>query len=158
LYSCKLKKIIFVPTPPLARGFTSRVRSFGFYPKKGKALPIVVTRQSLAPAGASVVDDLHFGVTHVIRGADLYHSTLAQQWLAQQVGWTDFQEIRFLHHPLLTDAWGEKLSKSAGATALRSLAAEERPTFLFRQVAAWLDVPMEGIYTADDLLLRVEAQ
>jgi len=48
---------------PLARGFTARARFhrsrevsprvydlFGFYPKKGKALPIVVTRRSLAPA------------------------------------------------------------------------------------------------------------
>ena len=39
--------------PLLARGFTSRVRSFGFYPKKGKALPIVVMGRSLAPAGGN---------------------------------------------------------------------------------------------------------
>ena len=127
----------------------------------GFSLPdFIIRRRDGGPAYqlASVVDDLHFGVTHVIRGADLYPSTLAQQWLAQQLGWTDFQEIRFLHHPLLTDKWGEKLSKSAGATALRSLAAEERPTFLFRQVAAWLDVPTEGIYTPDGLLSRVKVQ
>jgi len=36
---------------PLARDFTTRARSFGFYLKKSKAQLIVVTRRSLAPAG-----------------------------------------------------------------------------------------------------------
>jgi glutamyl-tRNA synthetase len=82
----------------------------------------VVRRRDGLPAYqvASVVDDLHFGITHVIRGADLADSTTAQRWLAQCMAQPAFAQIQFLHHPLLLDAAGEKLSKSAGASALRS--------------------------------------
>lgn len=101
---------------------------------------------------ASVVDDLHFGISHVIRGADLASSTLAQQWLAEQLGWMDFQEIHFLHHPLITDEQGEKLSKSAGAAGLRSLSTETGLESVFKQIAILLDMRPDGIFTADDLL------
>ncbi len=76
----------------------------------------IVRRRDGIPAYqlASVVDDVHFRITHVIRGADLLDSTRAQQYLAQCLGATDFQQIVFLHHPLLLDAAGHKLSKSAG--------------------------------------------
>lgn len=101
---------------------------------------------------ASLVDDLHFGITHVIRGDDLRPSTSAQQWLAQQLGWANFQEIRFLHHPLIMDEQGEKLSKSAGANALRTLRDISQPATIFRQIATLLALPTEQIYTAGDLL------
>lgn len=81
----------------------------------GFALPdFVVRRRDGIPAYqvASVVDDLHFKITHVIRGADLLDSTLAQKFLATCLGADDFQQIVFLHHPLLLDAEGRKLSKS----------------------------------------------
>ncbi len=76
----------------------------------------VVRRRDGLPAYqvASVADDLHFGVTHIIRGEDLEPSTQAQQWLAGVLGETGFREIRFLHHPLVRNERGEKLSKSAG--------------------------------------------
>ena len=63
----------------------------------------------------SVMDDLHFGVDLVVRGRDLWPSTLAQHWLARQLRQDAFGEIHFHHHPLLVGAAGEKLSKSAGA-------------------------------------------
>jgi|SRR6476469_3295431 len=64
---------------------------------------------------ASVVDDLRLGTTLIVRGQDLQASTAAQLWLAAQLSETaDFNATRisFLHHPLLTDANGQKLSKS----------------------------------------------
>lgn len=70
---------------------------------------------------ASVVDDLHFGVDLVVRGADLWSSTLAQLHLATVLREPRFGETFFYHHPLLTDANGMKLSKSAGAESVRHL-------------------------------------
>jgi glutamyl-tRNA synthetase len=69
----------------------------------------------------SVVDDLHFGVDLVVRGDDLRASTAAQQWLAKEMGRPEFRRIHFYHHPLLTGADHEKLSKSAGAGSVQYL-------------------------------------
>ncbi len=123
----------------------------------------IIRRKDGVPAYqlASVVDDLHFGVSHIIRGADLGPSTLAQQWLAEQLGWREFQKIYFWHHPLLRDEKGEKLSKSAGATALRDLSAVlpnllQSRADIFKQVAVLLDLPTAKIYTANDLLIILQ--
>lgn len=82
---------------------------------EGFVLPdFVVRRRGGLPAYqlASVVDDLYFDITHIVRGADLLSSTLAQKYLAQCLGAPEFQEIVILHHPLLLDEHGQKLSKS----------------------------------------------
>jgi glutamyl-tRNA synthetase/glutamyl-Q tRNA(Asp) synthetase len=70
---------------------------------------------------AVTVDDLRQGVTLVIRGADLVSSTGRQILLARMLG----RQIApiFLHHPLIHDERGEKLSKSAGDTGVRELRA-----------------------------------
>ncbi len=69
----------------------------------------------------SVIDDLYYGVDLVLRGEDLWHSTLAQHQLAIALGEDDFKDITFYHHPLITDSAGNKLSKSAGATSIKYL-------------------------------------
>ncbi|HEY7188162.1 MAG TPA: glutamate--tRNA ligase family protein [Vicinamibacterales bacterium] len=68
---------------------------------------------------AATVDDWQQGVTLVIRGADLESSTGRQVALARLLG-RDRPPI-FLHHPLIVDADGRKLSKSAGDTGVREL-------------------------------------
>lgn len=70
---------------------------------------------------ASVIDDLHFGVDLIVRGNDLYPSTLAQLYLARMLGNDTFGHVLFYHHPLLTLPDGVKLSKSAGATSVQYL-------------------------------------
>lgn len=65
---------------------------------------------------ASLVDDLHFGISHIMRGQDLYDSTLAQLYLADQVEAADFLAVHFQHHPLCTEQ-GKKLSKRQDAPA-----------------------------------------
>lgn len=67
---------------------------------------------------SSVADDLHFGIDLIVRGADLWPSTLAQHFLAKRLGDERFASIAFYHHPLLADERGEKLSKSAGALSV----------------------------------------
>ncbi len=68
----------------------------------------------------SLIDDLRMGINLIVRGEDLYDSTAAQVHLAGRVPvWHSFQKVDFLHHPLVTDAEGNKLSKSAGAISLK---------------------------------------
>jgi glutamyl-tRNA synthetase len=69
----------------------------------------------------SVMDDLHYGIDRVVRGEDLRPSTLAQQYLARVLEEKTFSDIFFLHHPLLADINGQKLSKSAGATSIQAM-------------------------------------
>ena len=65
-----------------------------------------------------VFDDALQGVTHVVRGRDLYHATPIHRLLQTLFG---LPEPIYRHHSLLTDENGEKLSKSLGSTGLRAL-------------------------------------
>jgi glutamyl-tRNA synthetase/glutamyl-Q tRNA(Asp) synthetase len=71
---------------------------------------------------AVTVDDDRQAVTLVIRGLDLLSSTGRQLLLARMLGRT--RPAYFLHHPLIVDPRGEKLSKSAGDTGVRELRAQ----------------------------------
>jgi glutamyl/glutaminyl-tRNA synthetase len=83
----------------------------------------VVRRKDGLPAYqlTSVIDDLFYGVDLVVRGEDLWPSTLAQHQLASALGQNDFCNITFYHHGLLKETSGKKLSKSADATSVRYL-------------------------------------
>jgi glutamyl/glutaminyl-tRNA synthetase len=70
---------------------------------------------------ASLIDDVHFGVDLIVRGQDLYPSTIAQQYLADVLNAVDFKSITFHHHPLIMTDGDKKLSKSAGATSIKYL-------------------------------------
>lgn len=70
---------------------------------------------------SSVVDDLHFGVDLIVRGQDLWDSTLAQLYLCALLHRPEFANIVFHHHPLVEAEPGKKLSKSAGDTSIRHL-------------------------------------
>jgi glutamyl-Q tRNA(Asp) synthetase len=65
-----------------------------------------------------VLDDALQGVTHVVRGHDLYAATPVHRLLQTLLG---LPEPVYHHHPLLLDDDGEKLSKSLGSTGLRQL-------------------------------------
>ncbi len=118
----------------------------------------IVRRRDGAPAYqiTSLADDLHFGITHIIRGADLAESTAAQQFIGKCLSNTAFARIQFLHHPLLLDQHGVKLSKSAGAAALHTWRAEGRsPVLLFQALADWLGLPSEKVIAAQDILAAI---
>ena len=70
---------------------------------------------------AVVVDDLEQPVDVVIRGEDLLSSTARQIQLARLLGRP--VAPRFAHHPLVRNAEGRKLSKSAGDSGVRELRA-----------------------------------
>ncbi|HEU4569652.1 MAG TPA: glutamate--tRNA ligase family protein [Gemmatimonadales bacterium] len=68
------------------------------------------------------VDDLTDGITHVIRGEDLLESTGRQIHLGRLLGRAT--PAAFLHHPLVRDASGRKLSKKDFAKSLGDLRRE----------------------------------
>jgi len=72
----------------------------------------------------SLLDDLYFGVDLIVRGMDLFPSTLAQLDLARNLGEDKFKQITFHHHPLIRSPKQEKLSKSDGATCIQFLRKE----------------------------------
>jgi glutamyl/glutaminyl-tRNA synthetase len=86
----------------------------------------VVRKKDRLPAYhlSSVVDDIHFGVDLIVRGKDLYASTLAQLDLARLLGEERFGKSTFLHHQLMKGPNQSKLSKSAGSLALKTLRKE----------------------------------
>ncbi|HOY07097.1 MAG TPA: glutamate--tRNA ligase family protein [Saprospiraceae bacterium] len=122
----------------------------------GFSMPdFVVRRRDGIPAYqvASLTDDVHFGITHVVRGMDLETSTEAQKFLAACLREDNFLKIKFLHHPLVLDASGEKLSKSAGASSLQAMrSAGADPAFVFRQSAQLSGIPVGQAKTLQNLL------
>ena len=69
---------------------------------------------------SAVVDDAVQGITHVVRGQDLFHATGLHRLLQDLLG---YPVPIYHHHRLLQDARGRKLSKSTHATGLRELRA-----------------------------------
>lgn len=67
-----------------------------------------------------MVDDAAQGVTHVVRGQDLFWATGVHRLLQTLLG---LPEPAYHHHRLLLDTEGRKLSKSTQATGLRELRA-----------------------------------
>ena len=67
---------------------------------------------------AVTVDDAGQGITDVVRGQDLYHSTSVHRLIQSLLG---YAAPRYHHHRLILDAEGSKLSKSTQATGLREL-------------------------------------
>jgi glutamyl-Q tRNA(Asp) synthetase len=68
-----------------------------------------------------VVDDALQGITHVVRGQDLFWATSVHRLLQALLG---LPAPVYHHHRLILDAQGRKLAKSTRATALRDLRAQ----------------------------------
>lgn len=87
----------------------------------------------------SLLDDLHFGVDLIVRGNDLFPSTLAQLDLARNLKEDKFRQITFHHHQLIKSPKQEKLSKSAGATSIQALRKEgKKLPDIFEMIGKWL--------------------
>jgi glutamyl-Q tRNA(Asp) synthetase len=67
------------------------------------------------------IDDAVQGVSHVVRGHDLFYATAIHRLLQGLLG---LPAPLYRHHALVHDAAGAKLSKSTHATSLRTLRAE----------------------------------
>lgn len=69
---------------------------------------------------AAVLDDALQGVTHIVRGKDLYEATAVHRVLQELLG---LPAPNYFHHRLLLDEHGKKLSKRDKSTTLRDLRA-----------------------------------
>jgi len=122
-----------------------RWRDLAAGPKVGRADlggdPVLARKDgAMAYHLASVLDDAAQGVTLVLRGEDLAEATPLQRLLQQLLG---LPEPAYLHHPLLVDPAGKRLSKrdAAATLAARRGAGEDGPelrTRLLRQSAPLL--------------------
>ena len=65
-----------------------------------------------------VIDDALQGITHVVRGRDLFFAAGVHRLLQELLG---LPQPIYHHHRLILDEHGRKLSKSTRATALRAL-------------------------------------
>ncbi|MGC1470397.1 MAG: glutamate--tRNA ligase family protein, partial [Sphingorhabdus sp.] len=77
-----------------------------------------------APASyhlAATVDDAADGISHVLRGMDLFAYTAIHRLLQALLG---LPEPVYWHHPLLLDEKGDKLAKSRLSKPLAELRAE----------------------------------
>jgi glutamyl-Q tRNA(Asp) synthetase len=81
---------------------------------------------------AVVVDDAFQGVTHVVRGRDLFHATSLHRLLQALL---ELPAPDYRHHGLITGGDGEKLAKSRGSPALADLRAQGRTPEEVRRMA-----------------------
>lgn len=103
---------------------------------------------------ASLSDDIQFGITHIVRGNDLIHSTAAQLFLADTLHEYTFRKICFYHHPLILSSHGIKLSKSAGdGKYLHKTDPSGLPdvSHVIQDICRWIDLP-PNIATINELI------
>jgi len=115
----------------------------------------VIRRRDGLPAYqiASLMDDIEMGVNLIVRGADLISSTGAQLLLAKCLNDSFFPAAHFVHHMLMKNESGKKLSKSSGNHSLKFLRNKyDRPTIVYKQSAEILDLPFKDIETLQDLI------
>lgn len=116
-------------------------------PPKVKLAPtlrhMVLRRKDGLPAYqiASLCDDVHFGITHIIRGMDLWQSSIAQLCLSAN-GASAFAATRFYHHGLVLQKGGAKLSKTQKAAPVnRELSTAEGRGHFYRDFCRWMGWP-----------------
>ncbi len=114
----------------------------------------VIKRRDDLPAYQiiSLMDDLENGINLIVRGQDLLASSGAQLFLARCLKRNIFLSSRFVHHQLIKNNLGEKLSKRFGDLSLKVLNEKNySPTFVFRETAKLLNLPFHEIITIDHL-------
>ncbi len=92
---------------------------------------------------ASVVDDIDFGITHVVRGADHRPNEVLHARLFQAFGATP---PVFLHHGLILGPDGKKLAKRAAGATVASLREAGIPAEAVRAYLEELGVPKHDVH------------
>jgi glutamyl/glutaminyl-tRNA synthetase len=91
---------------------------------------------------ATAVDDLDFGITHVIRGSDHRANAELQRALIGALGG---EPPEYIHHGLLLGEDGHKLSKRHGASSLADLREAGIPAEAVRAYLEELDLPRHDV-------------
>jgi glutamyl-tRNA synthetase len=101
---------------------------------------------------ASVVDDLDYNVTHIIRGEDHVANTAVQIQLAEAIKGSA-SAFTFAHLTWLTDSQGQGLSKRLGSLGIRDLSAQGMEPMTLASMLAKLGTSesIEPCYTLEAL-------
>jgi hypothetical protein len=92
---------------------------------------------------ATAVDDLDFGISHVIRGSDHRPNEELQSSLIRALGGTPPE---YVHHGLLLGGDGRKLSKRHGASSLADLRDAGYPAEAVRAYLEELGLPRHDVH------------
>jgi glutamyl/glutaminyl-tRNA synthetase len=92
---------------------------------------------------ATVVDDIDFGITHVVRGNDHRPNELLHRRLHEALGTTPPE---YVHHGLILGADGKKLSKRAEGATVASLRDAGIPAQAVRAYLEELDLPRHDVH------------
>lgn len=101
---------------------------------------------------ASVIDDSHMQISHVIRGADHLYNTHRQIPIAQALG---FDLPAYAHLPLLTNPDRTKLGKRSGAVLVGDYAAEgylPEAVVNFLALLGWNPGDTQEVFGRDELV------
>lgn len=102
----------------------------------------------------SVIDDVDFGITHIVRGEDHVTNTASQVQMFEAIGG---KVPTFAHLPLLTGKEG-KLSKRLGSLGVRELRAEGVEAMAISSFLAKLGTSeaIEPFYSLEDLAASLD--
>jgi glutamyl/glutaminyl-tRNA synthetase len=92
---------------------------------------------------ASVVDDIDFGITHVIRGNDHRPNEQLHRSLHEALG---TRPPEYIHHGLILGPDGKKLAKRAEGATVASLREAGLPAAAVRQYLEELGVPKHDVH------------
>jgi hypothetical protein len=92
---------------------------------------------------ASVVDDIDFGITHVVRGNDHRPNEALHRRLFEALGATPPE---FVHHGLILGADGRKLAKRAPGATVASLREDGIPAEAARAYLEELGLPRHDVH------------
>jgi glutamyl-tRNA synthetase len=104
---------------------------------------------------ASVVDDVDFGITHVVRGNDHRPNELLHRRLFEALG---APAPEFVHHGLILGEDGRKLAKRAPGATVGSLRDEGIPAEGVRAYLEELGVPRHDIHLDPARLRRLSIE
>lgn len=100
------------------------IRGLVTFQAKNLSDPVLVKADGLPVYTlASVVDDIDFGVTDIIRGEDHVTNSAVQLQLFGAIG-ANVKNIRMAHFSLVSDARGAGFSKREGSLSLKTLAEQ----------------------------------
>jgi glutamyl-tRNA synthetase len=92
---------------------------------------------------ASVVDDIDFGITHVVRGNDHRPNEALHRRLHEALG---AEPPEYVHHGLILGADGKKLSKRAEGATVASLSDAGIPAEAVRAYLDELGIPRHDVH------------
>lgn len=133
--------------------FKAGESSLRFLSHQTPANDYVIWRKEDLPAYhlTSICDDEELKISLIVRGIDLLESTEVQREISNSLNLNPLKNVEFIHHKLLTDENGEKLSKSRMDGELFTLVKKgANAQEIWQELGRLMQAP--AISSADDFL------